>query len=313
MAEVIDGRAIARKLDEETAAAIDTMVAAGAPRPGLAVLLVGSDPASEVYVGRKLKKCIEVGITSFEHRLPAETTQEALLALIAELNANRDVHGILCQVPLPRHIDTGLVLRAIAPSKDVDGFHPVNVGRLSTGTGGIIPCTPLGVTKLLDSVIDDLTGLDVVVIGKSNIVGKPIAMLMLEREATVSVTHIETKNLADICRKADVIIAAAGTPELVKGYWVKPGAVIIDVGITRRKTEDGKTKLVGDVKFDEVQHARAITPVPGGVGPMTISCLLANTVQAARDQFAGTSSDSFQIDWDDLPDRSMFTGADSEG
>jgi len=308
MAQRIDGRAVARKLDQETKAQIDAMVAAGMPRPGLAVILVGNDPASEVYVRRKLKKSTEVGIRSFEHRLPAETTQDELLALIARLNADPEVHGILCQVPLPGHIDTGLVLRAIAPSKDVDGFHPVNVGRLSTGTGGIIPCTPLGVLKLLDTVFDDLTGLDVVVIGKSNIVGKPIAMLMLEREATVTVTHIETKDLPDICRKADVIIAAAGAPELVKGYWVKPGAVIIDVGITRIKNEDGTTRLVGDVAFDQVQHARAVTPVPGGVGPMTISCLLANTVQAAREQIEGTSSDGFAIDWDDLPDRSMFTG-----
>ncbi len=306
MAELIDGRAVAQKLDIETKAAIDAMVAAGAPRPGLAVVLVGHDPASEVYVGRKIKKSDEVGILSVEHRLPEDTPQEDLLALIARLNADPAIHGILVQVPLPAHIDTGLILRAIAPSKDVDGFHPVNVGRLSTGTGGIIPCTPLGVLKLLDTEFDDLTGLDVVVIGKSNIVGKPIAMLMLEREATVTVTHIETKNLPDICRKADIIIAAAGAPRLVKGYWVKPGAVIIDVGITRIKGEDGKTKLVGDVAFDEVQHARAITPVPGGVGPMTISCLLANTVQAAREALEGTSSDGFSIDWDDLPDRSMI-------
>ncbi|HSG33989.1 MAG TPA: bifunctional methylenetetrahydrofolate dehydrogenase/methenyltetrahydrofolate cyclohydrolase FolD [Sphingomonadaceae bacterium] len=308
MAEIIDGKAIAKRLDEETAAKVKALVDSGGPRPGLAVILVGNDPASEVYVGRKLKKSAEVGIRSFEHRLPAETSQEELLALIARLNADPEVHGILCQVPLPAHINTGVVLRAIAPSKDVDGFHPVNVGRLSTGTGGIIPCTPFGVMKLLDTVFDDLTGLDVVVIGKSNIVGKPIAMLMLEREATVTVTHIHTENLADLCRKADIIIAAAGAPELVKGYWVKPGAVIIDVGITRQKTADGKTRLVGDVAFDEVQHARAVTPVPGGVGPMTISCLLANTVQAASEAYAGTSSDGFAIDWDELPDRSMFTG-----
>jgi methylenetetrahydrofolate dehydrogenase (NADP+)/methenyltetrahydrofolate cyclohydrolase len=308
MAEIIDGRAVARKLNEETKASIDTMVAAGAPRPGLAVVLVGSDPASEVYVGRKIKQSKEVGIRSFEHRLPEATTQDALLTLITRLNADPEVHGILVQVPLPKHIDTGLVLRAILPSKDVDGFHPVNVGRLSTGTGGIIPCTPLGVMKLLETVFDDLTGLDCVVIGKSNIVGKPIAMLLLEREATVTVTHIETKDLPDIARMADVIIAAAGAPELVKGYWVKPGAVVIDVGITRIKGENGKTRLVGDVAFDEVQHARAITPVPGGVGPMTIACLLANTVQAARESFEGTSSDGFTIDWDDLPDRSMIFG-----
>ena len=312
MAEIIDGRAVAKKLDAETKAQVDALVAAGKPRPGLAVILVGNDPASEVYVGRKIKKCAEVGIVNFEHRLPAESSQEEVLSLIARLNEDPAVHGILCQVPLPEHIDTGMVLRAIIPSKDVDGFHPVNVGRLSTGTGGIVPCTPLGVMKLLDTVFDDLTGLDVVVIGKSNIVGKPIAMLLLEREATVTVTHIYTENLPDICRQADVIIAAAGAPRLVKGYWVKPGAVIIDVGITRMKGEDGKTKLVGDVAFDEVQHARAVTPVPGGVGPMTISCLLANTVQAAREQLEGTSSDGFDIDWDDLPDRTMFTGETRE-
>ena len=312
MAEIIDGRAVAKKLDAETKAQVDALVAAGKPRPGLAVILVGNDPASEVYVGRKIKKCAEVGIVNFEHRLPADSSQEEVLSLIARLNEDPAVHGILCQVPLPEHIDTGMVLRAIIPSKDVDGFHPVNVGRLSTGTGGIVPCTPLGVMKLLDTVFDDLTGLDVVVIGKSNIVGKPIAMLLLEREATVTVTPIYTENLPDICRQADVIIAAAGAPRLVKGYWVKPGAVIIDVGITRMKGEDGKTKLVGDVAFEEVQHARAVTPVPGGVGPMTISCLLANTVQAAREQLEGTSSDGFDIDWDDLPDRTMFTGETRE-
>ncbi|MCB5426487.1 bifunctional methylenetetrahydrofolate dehydrogenase/methenyltetrahydrofolate cyclohydrolase FolD [Altererythrobacter sp. CC-YST694] len=306
MADIIDGRAVARKLDEETAAEVRAMVEAGLPRPGLAVVLVGNDPASEVYVGRKIKGCESTGILSVEHRLPEETTQDSLLTLIARLNADPSVHGILVQVPLPKHIDTGVVLRAIAPSKDVDGFHPVNVGRLSTGTGGIVPCTPLGVTKLLDTVFDDLTGLDVVVIGKSNIVGKPIAMLLLEREATVTVTHIETKDLPGLCCKADIIIAAAGAPRLVKGDWVKEGAVIIDVGITRIKGEDGKTKLVGDVAFEEVQHARAVTPVPGGVGPMTISCLLANTVQAAKEQLSGKSSDGFQIDWDDLPDRSMI-------
>jgi methylenetetrahydrofolate dehydrogenase (NADP+)/methenyltetrahydrofolate cyclohydrolase len=308
MAEMIDGRVVARKVDEQTKAQIDAMVAAGMPRPGLAVVLVGRDPASEVYVGRKIKKSDEVGIRSFEHRLPAETAQDALLALIARLNADPQIHGILVQVPLPAHIDTGLVLRAILPSKDVDGFHPVNVGRLSTGTGGIVPCTPLGVMKLLDTVVDDLTGKNAVVIGKSNIVGKPIAIMLLEREATVTVAHIHTENLADIARQADIIVAAAGAPELVKGYWVKPGAIIIDVGITRIKDENGKTGLIGDVAFGEVQHARAVTPVPGGVGPMTIACLLSNTVQAARSQLEGTSSDGFAIDWDDLPDRSMIFG-----
>ena len=186
------------------------------------------------------------------------------------------------QVPLPATIDAGTVLGAIDPAKDVDGFHPVNVGRLSTGTGGLVPCTPLGVMMLLDSVLDDLTGLHAVVIGKSNIVGKPIAMLLLEREATVTVTHLETRGLAEIVRKADIVIAAAGAPRLVRGFWVKEGAVVIDVGITRVPQEGGRTRLIGDVAFDELGHARAVTPVPGGVGPMTIACLLANTVKAIR-------------------------------
>lgn len=283
MAERIDGKAVARQLDEETAHGVAEIVAATSHPPGLAVVLVGNDPASEVYVAHKVKSCARVGIESFEHRLPAETSQDALLTLIARLNADPTVHGILVQVPLPAHIDAGVILGAIDPGKDVDGFHPVNVGRLSTGTGGLVPCTPLGVLKLLDTVIDDLTGMNAVVIGKSNIVGKPIAMLLLEREATVTVTHIETRGLPDLARQADIIIAAAGAPRLVKGYWVKPGAVIIDVGITRVPNPDGgKDRLVGDVAFDEVQHARAVTPVPGGVGPMTIACLLSNTVKAAK-------------------------------
>jgi len=281
-AQRIDGRAIARRLDEETATAVRAITERDGAPPGLAVVLVGDDPASEIYVGRKIEACRKVGIVSFEHRLPAHTGQDALLTLIARLNADPTIHGILVQVPLPAHIDEGMVLSAIDPAKDVDGFHPVNVGRLSTGTGGLVPCTPLGVMLLLDSVIDDLKGLDAVVIGKSNIVGKPIAMLLLEREATVTVTHIETRGLPEIVRKADVIVAAAGAPRLVRGFWVKEGAVIIDVGITRIVGEDGKTRLIGDVAFDEVQHARAVTPVPGGVGPMTIACLLANTVKAAE-------------------------------
>jgi methylenetetrahydrofolate dehydrogenase (NADP+)/methenyltetrahydrofolate cyclohydrolase len=305
MAQIIDGRALARELDEKTKAAVDALVAAKCPRPGLAIVLVGHDPASEVYVRRKAMACERVGICSFEYRLPAETSQDALLALIARLNADRVVDGILCQVPLPEHIDTRAVLGAISPDKDVDGFHPVNVGRLSTGTGGIVPCTPLGVMMLLDSVIDDFVGLDAVVIGKSNIVGKPVAMLLLERECTVSVTHIYTENLPELAAKADIIVAAAGAPELVRGSWVKPGAVVIDVGITRILGADGKEKLVGDVKFDEVQHARAVTPVPGGVGPMTIACLLHNTVQAAKSNGDGMGHDLYH----DAPDRSLVYGA----
>ncbi|MDE1467581.1 bifunctional methylenetetrahydrofolate dehydrogenase/methenyltetrahydrofolate cyclohydrolase FolD [Aurantiacibacter sp. D1-12] len=307
MADIIDGRAIARQLDEVTTAEVTEIVAAGHQAPGLAVILVGNDPASEVYVRRKIEACERVGIRSIEHRLPDTTSQDSLLTLIARLNADPEIHGILCQVPLPEQIDTGRVLGSISPDKDVDGFHPVNVGRLSTGTGGIIPCTPLGVMKLIYSVVDDLTGKDVVVIGKSNIVGKPVANLLLEAEATVTVTHIHTHGLPDIVRKADVIVAAAGAPELVRGYWVKEGAVIIDVGITRMEGENGKTRLVGDVAFDEVQHASAVTPVPGGVGPMTIACLLSNTVKAARNAYGMNSGVSNAIAEDDK--RTMFTGS----
>ena len=304
MAEKIDGRAIARKLDDKTKAQIDEMVDLGMARPGLTVILVGDDGASQVYVRRKIKACEKVGITSSEHRLPADTSEADLLALIDTLNKDPAVHGILCQVPLPEHIDTRRVLRSIAPEKDVDGFHPVNVGRLSTGTGGIVPCTPLGVMMLLGTVVDDFVGKDAVVIGKSNIVGKPVANLLLDAECTVTVTHIYTENLPAICRKADIIVAAAGAPELVKGDWVKDGAVIIDVGITRIMGDDGKEKLVGDVAFDEVQHAAAVTPVPGGVGPMTIACLLANTAQAAR---ALQSDGEASSDYADAPSRTMFT------
>ncbi|WP_066768987.1 bifunctional methylenetetrahydrofolate dehydrogenase/methenyltetrahydrofolate cyclohydrolase FolD [Croceicoccus mobilis] len=287
MAEIIDGKTLARHLDAQTANDVRQMMGGHGIRPGLAVVLVGHDPASEVYVARKVQACERVGIDSFEHRLPADTSQEALLTLITRLNIDPTIHGILVQVPLPAHIDAGVVLGAIDPSKDVDGFHPVNVGRLSTGAGGLVPCTPLGVMKLLDTVYQDLTGLNVVVIGKSNIVGKPIAMLLLEREATVTVTHIETRGLPDIARQADVIIAAAGSPRLVRGFWVKEGATVIDVGITRVPNEHGKDRLVGDVAFDEIAHARAATPVPGGVGPMTIACLLANTVLAAQRAIGG--------------------------
>lgn len=282
MAEIIDGKALAAKVLAGTAEDVRAIVSAGGQPPGLAVILVGNDPASEVYVGRKIAQCRKAGIRSIEHRLPADTGQDVVLALINELNADPLVHGILVQLPLPRHIDAARVLDRIDPEKDVDGFHPVNVGRLSTGTGGLVPCTPLGVMLLLDSVIDDYRGLNVVVIGKSNIVGKPVSMLLLEREATVTVTHIETRDLPDIARKADVIVAAAGAPQLVRGYWVKPGAVVIDVGITRVVDHDGNTRIVGDCATHELDHARAVTPVPGGVGPMTIACLLSNTVLAAK-------------------------------
>lgn len=281
MSALIDGKAMAKALSDRTAEEIAVLRGLGL-QPVLAVVLVGNDPASEVYVGRKIAECRRVGIGSVEKRLSAECTESELLALIDGFNARDDVHGILVQLPLPKGIDAGKVLDRIAPAKDVDGFHPVNVGRLSTGIGGLVPCTPLGIMLLLDSVIDDYRGLNAVVIGKSNIVGKPVAMLLLEREATVTITHIETKNLSDITRAADVIVAAAGAPHLVRGHWVKPGAVVIDVGINRVSVGDGRERLVGDCATHELDHAKAITPVPGGVGPMTIACLLSNTVAAAR-------------------------------
>lgn len=281
MADLIDGKAMASALVTSVAERVTALRAAGI-EPALAVVLVGSDPASQVYVRRKVEQCARAGIRSIEHRLGQDTSQSELLDLIDKLNNDSAVHGILIQLPLPAGIDAGLVLDRIDPTKDVDGFHPVNVGRLSTGTGGLVPCTPLGIMKLLDSVVADYRGLNVVVIGKSNIVGKPIAMLLLEREATVTITHIETLELADVARNADIIVAAAGSPHLVRGYWVKPGAIVIDVGITRVPATGGKTRLVGDCAAHELDHARAVTPVPGGVGPMTIACLLENTVLAAE-------------------------------
>jgi len=282
MAAVIDGKALARTIGEDTAQQAAALHERTGVLPTLAVVLVGEDPASQVYVRRKVKETKAAGMRSIEHRLDASIGEDELLALIASLNADPFVHGILVQLPLPRQIDATRMLDAIDPAKDVDGFHPVNVGRLSTGIGGLVPCTPLGCMRLLDTVVRDYRGLNAVVIGKSNIVGKPVAMLLLERECTVTVTHIATKGLPDIVRTADIVVAAAGSPRLVRGEWVKPGAVVIDVGITRVMDEDGKERLVGDCAFDELGHAAAVTPVPGGVGPMTIACLLANTVQAAK-------------------------------
>lgn len=279
MSRIIDGKAIAARVRERVAQEVAALADRGIT-PGLAVVLVGGDPASQVYVRAKIKQTAQVGMRSFEHRLPASTSQQELLDLVAALNADEDVDGILVQLPLPVHIESDPVLDAIDPKKDVDGFHPVNVGRLSTGTGGLIPCTPLGCMMLLDTVIEDYRGLKAVVIGKSNIVGKPVAMLLLERECTVTVTHIATRNLPEIVRTADVVVVAAGHPGLVQGEWVRPGAVVIDVGINRL-VEDGVSRIVGDVSFEEMDHVHAITPVPGGVGPMTIACLLENTLRAA--------------------------------
>ena len=278
-ARVIDGRARAAAVRAEVARGVARLARA----PGLAVVLVGDDPASAVYVRNKGRACREAGMIGFEHRLPADTTQGTLLALVARLNADAAVDGILVQLPLPPQIGADAVIAAIDPDKDVDGFHPVNAGRLATGQiakgrPGFVPCTPLGCLDLLKGELGDLGGLDAVVIGRSNIVGKPLAQLLLGQGCTVTIAHSRTRNLASLVRRADIVAAAVGRPAMVRGDWIKPGATAIDIGINR---VDGA--LVGDVAFDEaVPHARAITPVPGGVGPMTIAYLMANTLTSAQ-------------------------------
>lgn len=277
-AEIIDGKAFAAGLRARIATLVPAFEAAAGRVPGLAVVLVGEDPASAVYVRSKGKQTREAGMASFEHRLSADTTQEALLALVDQLNADASVDGILVQLPLPKHIDEQEVLLRISPEKDVDGFHPVNAGRLATGLEGFVPCTPLGCLMLLQDKLGSLSGLDAVVIGRSNIVGKPMAALLTKASATVTIVHSRTRNLPHYLRHADIVVAAVGIPHFVKGEWLKPGATVIDVGINR--TDDG---LVGDVDFDGAASvAGAITPVPGGVGPMTIACLLRNTLVAAH-------------------------------
>ena len=255
-------------------------------QPGLAVVLVGEDPASQVYVRSKARQTVQAGMRSFEHKLPADTAQETLLALVQALNADPAVHGILVQLPLPKHLDADAVIARIDPDKDVDGLHVVNAGRLAAGLKGLVPCTPLGCLLLLKDALGDLSGLEAVVIGRSNLVGKPIAQLLLQQNCTVTMAHSRTRDLPEVCRRADILVAAIGKPEMVLGDWIKPGATVIDVGINRVPgAEPGKTKLVGDVAFAEAQGiAGRITPVPGGVGPMTIACLLRNTVTAAKRQ-----------------------------
>jgi len=282
-ATLIDGKAFAANLRAKLASEIAGLVAKG-HQPGLAVVLVGEDPASQVYVRNKAAQTLEVGMKSVEHKLPADTTQEALLKIVADLNADPTIDGILVQLPLPAHIDAPTVLLAIDPAKDVDGFHPVNAGRLATGLEALVPCTPLGSLMLLKDRLSDLSGLNAVVIGRSNIVGKPMAQLLLGESCTVTIAHSRTKDLPAVVRQADIVVAAVGRPEMVLGDWIKPGATVIDVGINRVPgAEPGKTKLVGDVHFaSAVEVAGAITPVPGGVGPMTIACLLHNTVTAAK-------------------------------
>ncbi len=280
----IEGKAIAAGLRARVAKGVRSLAAQGVI-PGLAVVLVGDDPASRVYVRSKTRLCAEAGMRSFDHPLPATVSEADLLALVHRLNADESIDGILIQLPLPPQIDTARILEAVDPAKDVDGFHPVNAGRLATGMPGLVPCTPLGCLRLIRTVRDDLAGLDAVVVGRSNIVGKPMAQLLLGQSCTVTVAHSRTRDLPEVCRRADILVAAVGRPEMIRGDWVKPGATVIDVGISRVTDPakgEGKTRLVGDVAFDEAsEHTSAITPVPGGVGPMTIACLLGSTLEAA--------------------------------
>ncbi|MBI1386778.1 MAG: bifunctional methylenetetrahydrofolate dehydrogenase/methenyltetrahydrofolate cyclohydrolase FolD [Rhizobiales bacterium] len=279
---IIDGKAVAEGLRERIGKAVAGLRAAHGLQPGLAVVLVGEDPASQVYVRNKARQTVACGMASFEHKLDASTPEADVLALVARLNADPDVHGILVQLPLPKHIDSTKVLNAIEPAKDVDGFHPVNAGRLATGEAALVPCTPLGCVILAKQTLGNLSGLEAVVIGRSNIVGKPVAQLLLQENCTVTIAHSRTRDLPAVTRRGDLVVAAVGRAEMVRGNWIKPGATVIDVGINRIDGADGKSRLVGDVAYDEAAKvAGAITPVPGGVGPMTIACLLRNTVQAA--------------------------------
>jgi methylenetetrahydrofolate dehydrogenase (NADP+) / methenyltetrahydrofolate cyclohydrolase len=286
-AQRIDGKAFAQGLRERIRDYVAQLHSQTGEVPGLAVVLIGDDPASHVYVKNKALQTVEVGMRSFEHRLPVHTPEIDLLTLIQTLNTDKNVHGILVQLPLPSHIDAQKVIEAIDPDKDVDGFHPVNAGRLATGVKGFVPCTPLGSLMLLKSIKPDLSGMEAVVVGRSNIVGKPMAQLLIQESCTVTVAHSRTRDLENVCRRADILIAAVGRPQMIKGDWIKEGALVIDVGINRIPAPDlgkdalgnNKTRLVGDVDYAQaVLRAGAITPVPGGVGPMTIACLLQNTL-----------------------------------
>jgi methylenetetrahydrofolate dehydrogenase (NADP+) / methenyltetrahydrofolate cyclohydrolase len=281
-AKMIDGKAIAAKLSQSIADAVKGVTTEHGIEPGLAVVLVGENPASEIYVRSKTAKTAATNMRSLLYKLPATARPDELFALIEQLNDDPAVHGILVQLPLPPQIDSRKVIEAIAPAKDVDGFHPLTAGLLSTGLPGIVPCTPLACIILAKQVHGSLAGKEAVVIGRSNIVGKPLAQLLLMENATVTIAHSKTRDLPAVCRRGDIVFAAVGQPEMVRGDWIKPGATVIDVGINRVAGADGTSKLVGDVAFDEVsQVAGAITPVPGGVGPMTIACLMLNTLKAA--------------------------------
>ena len=282
MATIIDGKAFSANLRSEIARKVEIIKRDHSVTPGLAVVLVGEDPASQVYVRSKGKQTQEAGMNSYEHKLDAETSEEDLLALIDRLNNDPDVHGILVQLPLPGHINEEAVINSVSADKDVDGFHLSNVGRLSTGANGIVPCTPLGSLMMLKDQLGDLSGKKAIIVGRSNIVGKPMAALLLKESCTVTIAHSRTRDLPGECRQSDILVAAVGRPEMVKGDWIKPGATVIDVGINRIENENGSTRLVGDVEFSSASEvAGAITPVPGGVGPMTIACLLHNTMQQA--------------------------------
>ena len=295
-AQIIDGKGFASTVRKKIAENVINLKAVHDITPGLAVVLVGSDPASQVYVRSKGKQTVEVGMNSFEHKLDADTSEDVLLDLIDSLNVDPAVHGILVQLPLPGHLDETSVIDRIAPEKDVDGFHIANVGLLGTGQKSMVPCTPLGCLLMLRDYHGSLTGKNAVIIGRSNIVGKPMAQLLLNDSCTVTIAHSRTIDLPDVVRRADIVVAAVGRPEMVLGDWIKPGATVIDVGINRINLEDGKTKLVGDVAYASCAAvAGAITPVPGGVGPMTIACLLANTLTACcrinkMEEFEGLSS-----------------------
>ena len=283
-AEIIDGKAFAEGLRTRVAAAVPAFAEATGRKPGLAVVLVGEDPASQVYVGSKGKATVAAGLESFEHRLADTTSEAELLALVTRLNADERVDGILVQLPLPGHVDEKAVIAAIDPAKDVDGFHIANAGRLAVGERALVPCTPLGCLMLLKDRLGDLSGLEAVVLGRSNIVGKPMAQLLLQENCTITIAHSRTRDLPQVVRRADIVVAAVGRPQMVRGDWLKPGATVIDVGINRITVDnEGKTRLVGDVDFDSAAEvAGAITPVPGGVGPMTIAVLLRNTLVAAH-------------------------------
>ena len=284
MGQKIDGKAFAFDVRQKVKKYVSKIKTDFGITPGLAVVLVGEDPASQVYVKNKGKQTMEVGMNSYEHKLDKNTSEEALLSLIEELNNDDKVHGILCQLPLPKHINEDVVINAINPEKDVDGFHISNVGLLNTGQKSMVPCTPLGCLMLIRDKVNDLAGKTVVIVGRSNIVGKPMASLLLKESCTVTIAHSKTKNIKELCSKADILVAAVGRPEMIKGDWIKPGATVIDVGINRVPVPEkgsGKTKIVGDVDFESCEiNAGTITPVPGGVGPMTIACLLANTLTA---------------------------------